>query len=441
MSIKKNDKKTIRSWMMYDWANSVYNLVIVSAIFPIFYGGLTKEFGDKVLINENEQIIIKVFGYEFINTALLSYVGALGFLIVALISPILSGVADYIGRKKMFMRIFAYMGSFACMGLYFFDFNNLEIGFLFYLLALVGFWGSLVYYNAYLPEIADKKFHDKISAGGFSMGYIGSVILLLICLILITTAETVELKRDASRLSFLLTGIWWFGFSHIFFYRVKDSKEKYKLSTSVFGNGFRELKIVLKEFMQIKTLKRFLPAFFMISCGVQTVMVVAVVYAEKNIAWGKDGAQSGLILSILLIQLIAIPGALGMAWVSKKIGNVKALQIIVFAWVLVVSWAYFVKTPFEFYVTAACVGLVMGSVQALSRSTYSKFLPETEDTSSYFSFYDVTEKLALVVGLFLFAFLEEITGSMRNSILSIAVFFILGFILLSFVPKDRIAKK
>ena len=462
MAIEKGNKKTIRGWMAYDWANSVYSLVISSAIFPIFYEGITSNldspFVSETMIKGNTQYLVKAFGSEWINTSLITYVSAIGFLIVAFLSPILSGIADYVGRKKLFLRIFAYLGSFSCMGLYFFSLESIEIGFLFFVLALVGFWGGLVFYNAYLPEIAEKKDHDKISAGGFSMGYIGSVILLIICLVLVTfnnsfpdfmgIADILDEngavlqsgKVNASKFGFLLTGVWWFGFSHVFFARIKESKEKFKVSKHILGNGFKELRSVYKELMQDINLKRFLPAFFMISTGVQTVMLVAVYFASKEIFTGQyeDQKSSGLILSILLIQLIAIPGALGMARVSKMIGNVKTLQIIIFARVCLVIWAYFVQTPFEFYITAGFVGLVMGSVQALSRSTYSKFLPPTEDTSSYFSFYDVTEKLAIVVGMFMFGFLEQVTGSMRNSIICIAVFFVAAFILLAFVPKDKI---
>ncbi|MGB1039935.1 MAG: MFS transporter [Flavobacteriales bacterium] len=456
MSITKGNKKTIRGWMMYDWANSVYNLVISSAVFPIFYEGVTKNEENVSYINGHKQYMVEAFGSEWVNTSLITFVGALGFLIVAFISPILSGVADYIGRKKMFMRIFVYLGSFSCMGLYFFDFEHIEIGFLFYILALIGFWGSLVFYNAFLPEIAEKKDHDRVSAGGFSMGYLGSVLLLIICLILVTFNNSFQFlgiadyqidgveysgKGNASRLGFLLTGLWWFGFSHVFFFRIKETWEKYTVSSDILGNGFRELKSVYKEFMQDVNLKRFLPAFFMISTGVQTVMLVAVYFAAKEIQWAEESDKSsGLIISILLIQLIAIPGAMGMARVSKAIGNVKALQIIVFAWVCIVVWAYFIHTPVEFYFTAAMVGMVMGAVQSLSRSTYSKFLPPTEDTSSYFSFYDVTEKVAIVLGMFMFGFLEQWTGSMRNSIIAVGIFFVFGFILLSFVPKDKVKK-
>lgn len=427
---EKGDKKIIRGWMMYDWANSVYNLVITSAIFPMFYEAVTKGAGVKRMVNGHEQVFVNFLGYEVINTTLINYVSAFGFLVVAFLSPLLSGMADYVGRKKMFLRIFAYMGSFSCMGLYFFDVNQIHWGLFFYLTALIGFWGSLVFYNAYLPEIAHKKDHDKISAGGFAMGYIGSVILLSLCLVLIQV-----IGRDAQE-AFLLTGVWWFGFSHIFFARLKESKATYKASRKVMLNGFKELKKVYGELKENKVLKRYLRAFFVYSMGVQTVMLVAVYFAAKEIQWGEGEKTTGLILSILLIQLVAVVGALGMSKLSSKIGNIKTLQVVVLMWAGLAFWAYFIITPLQFYITAGIVGLVMGGVQSMSRSTYSKFIPETKDTSSYFSFFDVTEKIGIVIGMAMFAFLEDLTGSMRNSILVITVFFVIGFILLAFVPKE-----
>lgn len=437
-NIQKGDKKLIRSWMMYDWANSVYNLVITTAIFPLFYEGVTSsaiETGQaKIMtINGNEQVVLNFFGGEFINTALINYVGAFGFLLVAFMSPFLSGVADFIGRKKIFLRIFAYMGSLSCMGLYFFDVEYLEWGFLLYLTALIGFWGSLVYYNAYLPEIAEKKDHDRISAGGFSLGYLGSTLLLVVCL-----AIVMGLGNEYTRYSFLLTGLWWFGFSHLFFFRLKETPNKLSKSPKVLLNGFRELKKVWKELNQNKVLKRYLSAFFVYSMGVQTVMLVAVYFAAKEIQWSSpDEKSTGLIVSMILIQLIAIGGALGMSAMSKRIGNIATLKIVVVIWIAIIIWAYFILTPTDFYVTAALVGLVMGGIQSLSRSTYSKFLPETDDTSSYFSFYDATEKIGIVIGMFMFAFLEDVTGSMRNSVLVIAGFFVVGFVLLSIIPKQK----
>lgn len=439
---EKGDKKVIRAWMMYDWANSVYNLVITTAIFPIFYEAVTNDSGVKKMVNGHEQVFVNFLGFEVINTTLINYVSAFGFLLVAFLSPLLSGMADFVGRKKMFLRFFAYMGSLSCMALYFFDVHNIHWGLLFYLTALIGFWGSLVFYNAYLPEIAHKKDHDKISAGGFAMGYIGSVLLLALCLVLVQGHEMFNISEGfATKLSFLLTGVWWFGFSHILFVRLKESKEKYKASRKVLLNGFKELRKVLGELKENKVLKRYLRAFFVYSMGVQTVMLVAVYFAAKEIEWAEGEKTLGLIISILIIQLIAIVGAIGMSKLSAKIGNIKTLQVVVLMWAGLAFWAYFIVTPIQFYITAAMVGLVMGGIQSMSRSTYSKFIPDTKDTSSYFSFYDVTEKIGIVIGMAMFALLEDLTGSMRNSILVITAFFVVGFFLLAMVPKDAEREK
>lgn len=431
--LKKGDQKLINAWAFYDWANSVYSLVISTAVFPLYYSAIA------------EGKVVTFLWIEWDHPdSLYSYALSFSFLVVAFISPILSGIADYTGSKKKFMKFFCWLGALSVMSLYFFEgVDTVWIGILFTILASIGFWASLVFYNAYLPEIAEKKVHDKISAQGFSMGYIGSVLLLLICLVLVLNPETFGFSGagEASRFGFLLTGVWWFGFSHIFFFRIKEESKMKKITKQVLSSGFKELKVVYKEFMGIEKLKRFLPAFFMISTGVQTVMLVATYFAGKEIDWADEKSEtSGLIISILLIQIVAILGALVMSKVSQKIGNIKSLQFIVFAWACIVIWAYFIHSPLEFYITAALVGLVMGSVQALSRSTYSKFLPETEDTSSYFSFYDVTEKIGIVVGLFLFGFLEQVTGDMRISIVAVGIFFVIAFILLSFVPKDKAEK-
>lgn len=449
MAIEKGNKSLIRAWMMYDWANSVYPLVISTAIFPLFYAALTRDpsVGEKVLINGHEQIVVDFLGWKVINTSLISYVGAFGYLLVSFLSPFLSGIADYLGRKKRFLQFFAYLGSFSCMGFYFFEGAAIHWGLLLYLLALIGFCGSLVFYNAYLPEIAEKEDQDRVSSGGFSLGYVGSVFLLILCLVLIKGHGIFGIEGEeeikayvgfATRLSFVLVGLWWFGFSHIFLLKVKEDKKNINLSKGVFLNGFKELGKVWKSLKQNKQLKRFLIAFFTFSMGVQTVIMVASYYAEKEIGWENDGQKStGMILSILLIQLVAVLGAFLASKLSSLIGNIRTLQIINVGWAALSITAYLIETPIGFYITASFVGLVLGGIQSIARSAYSKFLPETDDTSSYFSFYDVSEKVGIVLGMFMFGFLEALTGSMRNSVLLLAGFFLLGFILLSFVPKNK----
>ena len=424
MSFKKNNKKVISAWTMYDWANSVYPLVITSAIFPIFYEKSTNE-------------IISFFGIDFVNTELYSYIISLSYLIVAFLSPLLSGIADYSGNKKSYMRFFCYMGAIACISFFLFDTDHIELSMLSVLIGSIGFSGSLVFYNAYLPEIATPDLHDKVSAKGFSRGYIGASLLLIICLILITG----QLIPNAARWSFVLTGAWWIGFSQITFKGLPSNIFNHKPKGNRLSKGFNELKKVWKELKTQLPLKRYLAAFFTYSMGVQTVMLMAVFFGTKEIAWtSPEEKDSGLIISILVIQFIAVIGAYLMAYLSKKVGNIKTLAIVVFVWALICVVAYaFVYTPLHFYIIAAVIGFVMGGVQSLSRSTYSKLLPETEDHASYFSFYDVLEKMGIVIGTFFFGFIEGMF-SIRESVLMLIVFFIIGFFLLLRVPKTEALK-
>ena len=433
--LKKGDKKLLNAWAFYDWANSVYSLTIVSALFPLFYGGL---------FDKNETIDFLFLKDKAYDTILI-YVTAFGYLVVSIISPILSGIADYTGRKKLFLRLFCYVGSLSCVMLYWFDSDSLLYSFTFYAIALIGFLGSLVFYNSYLPDIAYPEQQDAISAKGFSMGYVGSVVLLLFNLAMVMTPDSFGIsgetpgaqKMQAMRISFVTVGIWWFAFSHYSYYYLPSMKTGNKFNARVLVNGLREVKNVWDSFQNNLRLKRFVIAFFVYSMAVQTVMTVATIFGEKEINWADEEERTtGLIVSILLIQLVAVVGAQLTAKVSKKKGNLATLIIINIIWILLCCYAFFVYEPIQFYIAAAGVGMVMGAVQSLSRSTYSKFLPETKDTTSYFSFYDVTEKYAMVIGLFLYGFIGDVTGSSRNSILALVVFFVIGAILLIRVPKE-----
>jgi UMF1 family MFS transporter len=318
------------------------------------------------------------------------------------------------------------------MSLYFFDAHYAEISMLSIFVASIGYWNSLVFYNAFLPEIANPEDHDKISARGFSMGYIGSMLLLILCLVWVQV-----LKYDA-RWCFVFVGVWWISFSQ-FTYRVLPMNvHGKKPEPGYIWRGFRELKLVFQEFKRTKRLKRYLYAFFFFNTGVQTVMLMATIFANKEIQWPKGADTSGLIIAILLIQILGAVGAFLMSRLSSKIGNIYTLMSSVAIWILLCIYAFFIKTPTEFYTMAAGVGLVMGGVQAIARSTYSKFLPPTTDSASYFSFYDVTEKIGIVFGTFFFGFMEYITNSLRMSVMSVTAFFVIGFILLFFVPKKEI---
>lgn len=425
--IKKNDPNTIRAWAFYDWANSAYPLVITTAIFPIFYQAMTsKQLPDGTTFDQ-----VRFFNLQLINTELYSYVFSFSFLIVSLISPILSGIADYSGKKKRFMQLFCYIGAFGCAMLFFFNPDQLELSMFFVLLASVGFWGSLVFYNAFLPEVADVSLHDKVSAQGFAYGYLGSSLLLIANLIMIQSGLM------PAKYAFLTVAIWWAGFAQVTYRKLPDNVYQRKpVSKEILLKGYQELRSVWIELQGLINLKRFLKSFFVYSMGVQTVMLMAVLFAKKEVDWQGQG-DSGLIVSVLIIQFIAIFGAFLFARLSKRLGNIPVLASALAIWVLICAAAYFIRTPLHFYLLAGVVGFVMGGIQALSRSTYSKMLPETKDHASYFSFFDVLEKLGIVIGTFLFGFIEGWTDSMRNSALVLMSFFVVGLLLLLLVKKEK----
>lgn len=429
--LAKGDKKLIHAWAFYDWANSVYPLVISSAIFPIYYGALT------ILKNDEGQVIkdtVDFLGFSFNNDALISYVTALAFVVISVMSPLLGGIADYVGNKKKFMKFFNYLGAAACIGLFWFDLEQLWFGLLCYFFGLIGFWGSVVFYNSYLPDIAYRNQQDKASAKGFSLGYIGSVILLVICLVLIMFYDTFGFQSEAlpTRLSFVFTGIWWIAFSqYTYAYLPKGNRKGQAKTKDIVWNGFRELKTTYIKIKSSFGFEPYLRAFFVYSMAVQTIMLIATYFGVGEIQWAEGEATTGLIVSILLIQLVAIAGANAASKLAGRYGNISVLIVINFIWIGICIFAFSISQPIEFYITAFFVGLVMGAIQSLSRSTYSKYIPEHEtDTASFFSFYEVTEKVGIVIGMFLYGFIAQVTGSIRNAILFLILFFIGGIVLL-----------
>ncbi|MEC7263884.1 MAG: MFS transporter [Bacteroidota bacterium] len=426
----KGTKKLLNAWAFYDWANSVYSLVISSAIFPIFYGALFRVAGiEKVTI----------FGGEIARAPLISYVTSLAFVFIAIVTPLVSGVADYLGNKKVFLKFFCYLGAVSCIGLYWFSLENIYFGLVCYFFGLVGFWVSFAINNSYLPDIAYPEQQDRISAKGFSLGYIGSVILLVFNLAMVmkpdvfgitNEGEVAEIK--AMKYSFISVGIWWILFSQYTFANLPKGYKREGARQHIILNGFKELKSVWHQLGENVRLKRYLGAFFVYSMAVQTIMLIATYFGEEEIAWGTDSERTtGLIISILVIQLVAIIGATVTAWCSKVFGNIRTLIVINIIWAMLCVYAYFLQTPMDFYTAAGLVGIVMGGIQALSRSTYSKFLPDTTDTTSFFSFYDVAEKIGIIIGTFLYGVVAQLTGSMRNSTIFLGVFFLIGIFLLT----------
>jgi len=418
------NKKYVNAWSMYDWANSVYNLVITSTMFPAYYEEVTKNEA-----NHNEVVFL---GRSFVNTALYNYALGFAFLVVAIMSPILSSIADYKGNKKSFLRFFCTIGSIACSCLYFFDGEHVSLGIILLVIACIGYWSSLVFYNSYLPEIAAEEDQDKVSAKGFTMGYIGSVLLQVICFVLLFKKELFGFTTASQSLqvSFLLVGVWWLAFAQIPLSILPNgTPAAIRPQNNVLSNGFIELKKVFSQLKELPILKKYLTAFFFYNMGVQTVMLAATLYGKSELNIPVDN----LIIAILLIQLVAIPGAITMSKLSAKFGNLQVLSAVVIIWIGCCIAGYLIPKNgiYQFYGLAVVVGFVMGGIQSLSRSTYAKLMPETKDTTSFFSFFDVTEKIAIVIGMFSYGYITELAGgSQRNSILALMSFFVIGLFLL-----------
>ncbi len=424
-------KKVVNGWAMYDWANSVYNLVITTTFFPVMFNLVT---GPESKFNSE----IPFLGRTFVNTSLKNYTLSFAYLIIVLLFPILSSIADLKGNKKNMMRFFCYLGAISCGMLFFFDENHITLGLVCMALAAIGFYGSLVFYNSYLPEIAAPKDMDRISAKGFTMGYIGSVILQLVGFGLVV------MMPDSYRplqLTFLMVGIWWIGWAQIPFARLPKSQPIIDNTKNILTNGFFELRKVFRQLMTMPVLRIFLLAFFFYNMGVQTIMLAASDYGSKVLKLDS----STLIITIVIIQLVAIPGAILLSRMATRFGNLKLLFFTVALWVCVCIYGYYMTTKWDFFLLAVAVGLVMGGIQSVSRSTYAKLMPQTKDTASFFSFYDITEKVAIVIGLFVFGYIEEQTvgtGGMRNSVLAVLCFFIVGAVtLLVAIRKERSENK
>lgn len=419
---------------MYDWANSVYSLVITSAIFPVYFQSVTSvKNADGIVISDK----VSFLGFDLVNSVLYSYALSFSFLLIALISPVLSSIADYSGKKKLFMRIFCYTGAASCFFLFFFTSSTVTFGVFMFVLASMGFSGSIVFYNAYLPEIATEDRFDSISAKGFSLGYSGSILLLIINLAMILYPSVFGISSSgmATRISFLLVGLWWFGFAQYTFHYLPSNVYKKPGTGNILLKGFSELKKILHDLKKQGLLKNFLLAFFFYNMGVQTVLYLATVFGEKELKLSSEL----LIATILVLQLVAIAGSFLFSFISSRTGNIHALMISVCVWIIVTILAYFIVSATEFILLAGLVGIVMGGIQSLSRSTYAKLIPEdTTDHASYFSFYDVTEKISIVLGTFFYGLINQMTGNMRMSSLALALFFVLGLILLSRIPSDKI---
>ena len=416
--IRQGDPKVIRGWIMYDWANSVYQLTITTAIFPLYFLAVTMT---------GKSDLVQFFGWTVRNSALYSWTIASSYFLVAVFSPMFSSIADYTGRRKTFMKVFTWLGAIGCGMLFFFDEGTVELGVIAFALGTIGYCGSIVFYNSFLPIIAKAEDQDRISARGYSMGYLGGVVLVLFNLLMIKKKEWFGIQDEdlAVRISFATVSLWWIGFSQITFLRLpKYTFRKEGRSGSLLGNGYSELRTVFRHVVKSRRLTIFLAGFFFMMSGLLTIMAMATAFGKKAVGLTEDV----LIPTLILLQLVGILGAWLFARLSGRYGNISALIMTMSVWIFVCAWAYFLTSALEFVIAGGLIGFVMGGSQSLARSTYSKLLPETTDHTSFFSFYDVMEKLAMVLGTFTFGVIDSLTGNMRNCVIAIAVYFILGTI-------------
>ena len=426
--IEKNNRKVINAWCSYDIANSVYSLIVASALFPIYYENVTAEaFGSG---------LVSLFGFQIKNTVIYDYAIALGYAIVILITPLLSGIADMGGYRKRFMVLFTTLGAAACSGLFFFTGPNIGFGLLMTVLAVIGWAGATVYYNSFLPIIATTRLHNVVSAKGFAWGYLGSMVLFILCIAIIYTWQFWGFGSEeaAYRFSFLLVGFWWIGIALVAFKHLQEFKPKSKIDSEILSKGFKEIAEVAKNLFRQRIMNLFLVSFLFLSMGVQTIILVATLFGSVELHVGTIE----LIIVILLIQFLAMFGSVVFARVSNRFGNFTSLLIMLSVWVAICVAGYFIQNTVQFYILAVFLGFVMGGIQSQARSTYAMLIPEnTTDTASYFSFYDITEKIGIVIGMFGFGLIEQISGSMRNSVALLSVFFMIAFVALVFAAGKR----
>ncbi len=420
-----NNPKIIRAWAFFDWANSAYALVISVAIFPSFFSKVTAA-------------QINIGGSYYSNSAVFSFSITLSYFLLALFSPALSGIADYGGKKKLFMKIFTHTGGLACITMFFFEGNDqLWLGLGCFILATIGFAGSLVFYNSYLPLIASEDKYDSVSAKGFAYGYVGSIILLILNLIVIlfpTKFGIAEGTTLPARIAFVMVGVWWIGFAQIAFRDLPAEVERSEKLPQLIKHGFGELQKVWLVVKNRPNIKGFLFSFLAYNAGVQTVLFLASTFAEKELHF----ETAELIGIILILQVLAIGGAYLFAKISDLKGNKFTLLLTMIIWAVICFLGYFIYDKTPFYLLACGVGLVMGGIQSLSRSTYSKLIPQdTLDTASYFSFYDVIEKIAIIIGTLSFGIIDQVTGNMHISLLAMAMFFFIGIFLMTRIKIEK----
>jgi UMF1 family MFS transporter len=419
-------KKTIFGWCMYDWANSAFATTILAAVLPIYFVSIVPEGG----------VDISILGFTFhaFATPLWSFSITIAMVIVALSAPVLGAIADYSRAKRQFLIFYTYLGAVFTALLVTVGYGDYLRASLFFIIALIGFAGGMVFYNAFLPEIAPEGEREYVSGKGFAFGYLGGGILLLLNLLMIEKHGWFGIPDAAwgARLSFLTVGVWWGLFAIPTFRFVRDRKDKVAAKVRYIRHGFKTLADTFRKMRRFTELVKFLISFLIYNDGVQTVIVMAAIFGREELGF----EASTLIGCLLMVQIIGFPAALFMGRLAQWIGEKRTIYLCLIVYCIIVIYGFFMSQPWEFWVLGFLVGLVQGGSQAISRSLYSSLLP-VGHSAEFFGFFAIANRFASIFGPLIFGLVAVLTGSIRNSILAIIVFFIVGFLILMTVDVEQ----
>ena len=415
-----DDKKSIYSWAIYDWANSAYATTVMAGFFPLFF---------KSYYSLNTDVTL--------STAQLGFANSVSSLIVVLIAPLLGAIADKASLKKRFLFIFAYLGILMSLALSFVSQGDWQMAAFIYVLANIGFMGSNTFYDALLPSVSNEKNVDFISGLGFAFGYLGGGVLFSLNVWMLQDFSSFGFinEVEAIKASFISVAVWWALFSLPLLFYVKETREDKVGTKKAFIDGYLRLKNTFSKIKKLKGLLLFLIAYWLYIDGVDTIIRMAVDY---GMAIGFN--SNDLILALLIVQFVGFPATLGFAKIAQLWDTKKMLYVAIGIYLFIIFWAVRMNESYEFYILATLIALVQGGVQALSRSYYSKMIPQTH-AAEFFGFYNFLGRFAAIFGPLLIAFVALFTQNSRLSIASISIFFILGAILLYFVDEKKIAKE
>ncbi len=425
------DKKQVFGWAMYDWANSAFATTVSVAIFPIY-------FSDVVVPEEG----FTICGTLFDATVLFGFMSSLYALLIFICAPVLGAVADFSASKKKFLMVFCYGGSLFTIMLFFCGSGDVWLSMILFFLAQIGFVGGNIFYDAFLPQIASEEKLDWVSGKGFAYGYIGGGLQFAISLALIATHDYIGISKElAARTAMVMAGLWWAGFSIFTFIYLKEpgttAKKHYSYSSLPKWIAYSKIGIqrtlsTAKKVKRFKHLVLFLVAYMIYNDAIQTVIKMSAIYGLDELKI----AQTNIMITLLIIQFLAFFGALFFSYLAGKISPKKALMVTLILWTFIVTYGYFITSSGGFLFLGVMVGCVLGGSQALSRSLYGSIIP-VNASAEFYGFYSVFSKFSTIWGTAIFAFIRHFTGSSRNAIISLAAFFIIGFILLSMVNMEK----